>query len=381
MANWGTTDLAPDATELPVQVTHSGSKLLAIVLFVVAVGMAVAAVAIGIGGPGGPNPLVPARLALAAGAALMVVVLLGGNPWKHMVRWDFTPDGVSYWRRGLFGVKKWAEPMDSYDGVLAWQEMRSTGKSTYVVYIVELKHADNKRHTVQLYCSMSKEGHRTKQEHYARLLGVPALVKTADGYEARAPEDLDKSVRERVAEGSLAVTFDPMSGPPGERLSMHVDGRTLVLQVTRGSRVMIAVGAVLALSAVGLLAAGLVIGGEPRRWVLMGVGVLGGVLGLACLLPALVFRQELLISPEEVRRRTRTPWGPTAGKAVPADEIEEVLVRSSTGGSMGSTVQCVTDDMTLQFGGGLPRAAKDWVRDCIIAVVGSSPNPPAAPLP
>ena len=90
---------------------------------------------------------------------------------------------------------------------------------------------------------------------------------------------------------------------------------------------------------------------------------------MAFLLPGLVLKEELVVSPDEVRKRRHTPWGSTGGKALPADEVEEVIVGKHPSSPANIAVRVVADDVTLSFGSGLPRSEQDWVRDCVIAVI------------
>ena len=52
-----------------------------------------------------------------------------------------------------------------------------------------------------------------------------------------------------------------------------------------------------------------------------------------------------------------------------ADEVEEVMVRPATGSKSYTTVQAMGDQGTVSYGIGLTPTEKDWVRDCIIAVI------------
>lgn len=368
-------DLAPDAQTLPVHAEKKGSRAAAVVLSVLSAGAAGGAVALFIAAPLN-GTLVKLLVAAAPGLAAVALLLGGAHTWVSHREWDFTPSQVEHRRRGLFGPQEWTEPLSDYAGVLSKQEFHSGTQNTpsYTLYMLFLQHRTNKRRTVKLYQSRSPDGFRARLEHYARLFGLLALIQTADGIEERRPEDLDKSVRERVAEGSLDVTFDPSSAPPGNRLSVRVEGGTLTIR-TRGNALGAAAWLIPLLMLVGGVATvvvGLILN-VPSRPVLLLAGVLANVVATVALAAVRAVTEELMVSPTEVRKRWRHPWGTFREAAAPANEIEEVVVRTPPQSHGVTTVQAITDATTVHFGIGLPRAEKDWVRDCIIAVISRGP--------
>lgn len=266
--------------------------------------------------------------------------------------------------RCLLWGTEWEAPLSAYRGVLV--EGRRGGENN-PVYRVVLKHEERRRRDVVLYQSPSREMLRARLEECSRLLGVPALSKTEEGLVARAPEDLDKSVRRRVAEGRLEAAFDPRSGPPGRHLSVSIEGDALRLR----SR---AWGPLAPLTAVILLFGVSALAGRPAnipylRAVptdLIAFSLAGGLLGLGW---TLLVYEELLVSPREVRGRFRTPWGSFSEKALPAEEVEEVYAGRLPEGSSPARVHAVADSGVVSFGIGLSKAQGKWVRDCVIAIV------------
>ena len=76
----------------------------------------------------------------------------------------------------------------------------------YTLHKVVLKHAREEDLDVLLYQSRSDRGVRLRAETLSRLLKRPILREEVDGsFSERAVEDLDKSVRELVEEGSLRI--------------------------------------------------------------------------------------------------------------------------------------------------------------------------------
>jgi hypothetical protein len=359
-------DLAPDADGLPVLVAKSPPRAVAFVL----IGIGILAVL----GAGVVLFALPAhvgslRYAVAGSIACAgaVFVLLGLSARASLRKWRFEEDGVHCLKAGLLGRREWDARWSEYLGVLARTERRSAGQATYVVYIVELKHASEKRRNVKAYESTARDGLRDKLKHYARLFGVPLLVETAEGFEERAPEDLDKTVRQRVTEGSLRTEFDPAAPPPDGGLVVGLEGDALVLRTQRS-------------------AAGVAVRIVPGIFLLAGIGValaaalfsipaLFAMAGLQLALAAGAFvllrglKEELRISPETVSKSWLLPFGRFATRAVAAADIEDVVVAKPFGGGMGTSVQVVAGDTTLYCGRAQSAADKEWVRDCIIAVI------------
>ena len=113
----------------------------------------------------------------------MMSVALGLHCWIAVAEWEFTRNTVAHRARGIFGRLAWEEPLSAYRGVLAresWVPDRGSG-FTCTVSIVELKHTVDRNKDVQLYYSRRPTELLAKQEHYARLFGLPAITPTVMG--------------------------------------------------------------------------------------------------------------------------------------------------------------------------------------------------------
>jgi len=362
-------DLAPGVSELPLDVTRRGTRALAIVLLLLggtadlgAIAVILTHLAHGLSRTG------LAAVLFAVGTGLE---LIGAREWVRFEQWRFTPQDVTRKWLGLFGANEWTEPLSSYAGVLRRQEYHSGGKNSpsYTLYILALQHGARKDRSVTLYSSRSPEGFRARHEEYARLFALPALIETQTGVEKRRPEDLGKSVRQRVAEGSMQVTFDPSAIPPGSRLTVRVEGDTLTVRTGRNT-----FGLASTLGPAAFLLGGVVIL-VLRLWprvripaALLPLAALGILIAASAFAALRLVSEELLISPKEVRKRWRHPWGTFRESAVPAGEIEEVLILAPPG-EQQTAVQAITDKAVVHFGMWLPVRDKEWVRDCIIAVI------------
>ena len=304
---------------------------------------------------------------------LVTIVLLGATPWYwfRKYRWHFTPTEVRYDGRNLFGRVTWVEPLSAYHGVVA--ELRDVFLHVQrrgPLYTLRLKHKSDGRRTVELYRSPAPDGLRQKQEHYAKLFGLPALVKEGKGYRERRVEDLDRSVRDQVAAGTLHVSFDPSAPPPGRAIRLRFTGDAIVIH-TRGyllglARCFLTPAPILTGIAV-VIAAGVLRSEATAMFAVVVAAQLAAALTMWA--APRILPNELVISPQEVRTRWRHPWGTFRGTAIPANQIEEVVVGKAPGGRKATAVQIISDAETLRFGAHLTREQMEWVRECIIAVV------------
>ena len=367
------TDLAPQARELPLEVNKQGSKARAIVLLALG-----GAVQYGAGyALFTPQPHVPWymwALAAACFGAGFGLELLGVREMVRFERWHFTRESVmGQWRR-LLARGQWEEPLFSYKGVLSTQELhgRWDKRPPYTLYTLTLQHALRSDRAIRLYASRSPQGFHAKHKHYARLFGLPALILTAVGVETRRPEDLGKSVQQRVAEGTLRTTFDPSAVPPGGRLTVRAEGSQLFM-LARGSLspankvaaiVMVCGGA-------GMSVLGLSWGAPPRDWSLVFVILLWlfSAVGVLALFEDVLWEDVLIVSPHEIRAWRQFMRVYLRQMRIPTDEVEEVLIQALPDTEGVTTVQAITDKAMVHFGRGLSLAEKQWFRDCIIAVI------------
>ena len=369
-ANTRCTDVVPESETLPAEINTGGSVGCAVVLFLLGAASLAGAlflvVAKGNRGEGWIIGLVAALMGHVLFEVLAVLAL------RYRENWTLTATSVQRrWRR-LGGWKEWSEPLSAYAGVLMYDVYHSGGDKSpsYTEYILDLHHADDKKKTLRLWCCRSHEMHRSEWERYARLLDLPALAKTKDGVERREVDDLDKSVRERVAEGAMEVTFDSSAPPPGDKLGVSVDGDGLLITTRKGS-----LGpATKTLPVVfGLMACGLIVGGmfapRPLEIVLPVVGFIFLLIAIGIGFVARMIGQYLKVSASGVRIWWTHPWGRFAEKTLPSDEIEDVVVRTPPGSQGFKAVLIMTDNDVGWWGMGLKEEELEWVRDCIVAVI------------
>ena len=156
-------DVAGGAESLPVRYELKGSRSAGVVALVLAgVSALGGALSAALWATGAWDSGV-IGLCLAALAA--VGLLAAGASELRRYREIVLADGqVRVRRQGLFGSGDWAEHLSGYDGVLVREVYHSGGENSpsYTEYILDLRHADNRRRTVRLYCSRSPDGFRAK---------------------------------------------------------------------------------------------------------------------------------------------------------------------------------------------------------------------------
>jgi hypothetical protein len=317
------------------------------------------------GGSDGDTDLV---IALGLGVLLVVFGLKG---LRYRDEWTLTATSVARRWRGLGGWKSWTEPLSNYAGVLM-HDVRRPGSEGYppkLDYVLDLYHPDDRKKTLRLWHSHSQEKHSAECGRYARLLGLPALVATENGFEQREIDDLGKSVRERVAVGAIEATLS--TSPPGNTLNVRVEEGALLITTRKhitggGAKESFLISGVAGM-VFSMLGGMLVFG--------FGFGVLAFFV-FVMLLPSLgafligrMFRPCLEVSAAGVRTWSAHPWGRLSVKVLPSPQIDEVVVRTPTGGHGFKAVLVTAGEDSVWWGGGLSQEELEWVRDCIVAVI------------
>ena len=194
----------------------------------------------------------------------------------------------------------------------------------------------------------------------------------------RRPEELDKSVRQLVREGTVRVEFDPSAPIPGKKLAVRTDEQFLHISRRRALSPVLEAAFWLdgAIAIVLLLAT--FTGAFGARAYLIATAASMALIGVGgCIVAAVMrlVRPELSVSPDGVRKRYVTPWGSFGEQKIPAAQVEQAVVGKPMSGTGGNVVKVVSDQRTIEFGAGLSDEENKWVRDCIISVI-SVPTPP-----
>lgn len=118
-------------------------------------------------------------------------------------------DGVVFATQN--GAELWRDHIQAFAGVRWREELRKGSKNQTLHQIVELQHESVGDRSVELLDSQSVDGVRKVWEEAARALNLPAVRKTAEGWERRNPDELDTSLADRVRAGQIEAKFDPDS--------------------------------------------------------------------------------------------------------------------------------------------------------------------------
>lgn len=282
--------------------------------------------------------------------------------------WEITDIHIIYNKKGLFGIKKWMEPISKYRGVLSATEQRSSGgknSSTYTVWVIYLYHDEYKKR-IKLFESSSSSGVREKWENYARTFNRPAIERSGKEFITRDVDDLDKSVKELIREGEIKIDFDFAKPTPK---GFEVKRAMNEVQVVRKSKPLgIFVGPPFVLAFCGVFIYLGFFGDAP---------ILFGLVGTFFLIIFFVFFIYKIISTpcyaikrEEVHTYRLTPWGSTKGQRIKADMIESIDIKSS--GNNYNALMISTDQREYSIGSGLRKDEREWLRDCMLYMISQS---------
>lgn len=295
----------------------------------------------------------------------LVLFLIGLNLLLTRGRIVFSPSDISYWRHSLFGHQEWVEPLSQFTGVAYRTEYRSGGKkrAAYTLHIVELQHPEKKK-CIVLWRSRNPERARVVLEANSRALKLPALEKTAEGWNKREVSDLDKNVRQQTEERKLAVDFDPQQQPP-RGIQLRVDGHALCISLRVAHiplvRVVPVVVALVILPIITVWLPG------ALRFSLVGVALFFAlVLGVSAVLRGV--QQRLTVSKSGVESCWTTPIGEWKKIAIPAEKIERVDIIKHSGSNWPILI-IASDTEQIDTGLGLSAEAREWLRQCVLAIL------------
>jgi hypothetical protein len=282
--------------------------------------------------------------------------------------YEFTKNGVCCRHPLVLRWRNWAEPWEAYRGVLVKFAGPPLVLGRAEPCRVVLLHRSWNARSVPLYRARSDDGLRAKQDHYAALFGLPAVFEDFDGVH----EVADEAVLSHAGlfdAGPASAVADLEAPPPGRRLAYSLAGDTVSLAVRRaalGSETWL-IPLLAAACAFLLVLPGVGVGALQPAWLLAAIPA-GACAGAGLILWQL--REEVRISPEAVVKN----WyllGLRFGRAsVPGGTVRTAIVSPRLPWRAVSAVQVLADRGVLHFGYGLTGRQQQWVRDCIIAVIG-----------
>ncbi len=306
-------------------------------------------------------------LAFATGGVLAVAVAAIAFLSRRDARFDGSAVRVT--GRTPFGREEWSAPLSAFEGV-AWRVIRQRRRRgpPRVWQIIELVHPDPAR-TLPLYVRRSRDDARAEWESIARTLDVPAIDARRGAPHARAPEDLDKTVRELAAEGRAGPVWQPGSEPPPglswqnegdpsegtEALVVRLDARRFPLWLY------------LLPAAIGAVAIYDGIADDELFAVPIGLALIAA--------PALYWLAEptrpraLRVTREDIRLADPMPLCRDAGP-LRLDSIEEIRVAQPRSRLAGAPALLIASDAgEIRTGHGLDAEALEWLRGYLTAAV------------
>ena len=272
-------------------------------------------------------------------------------------------------RRGLFSDQTFEDPMSDYKGVVQittryrrlgvhWGAgSPSPAIEDVIVQRIELAHPA-RGWTVPLFQSLSEHFPRAKWENYAKRFKLPLLIQDGGRLIERAPEDLDKTLKELARDGKLAGPTT--TGPPPWSFVVNSTNDMIDIAIRRP-----AVGW-------GWFALGCI----PPAAILYAVFHAGNEVGLlrtlavfSALMGPVVYvgfiRRHVLVYRDRIEWMLRFPFFKSRGTdAITLKEIEEVSVRKIAGDRKMSLLLS-GNRRSLDIARGVRAGHLEWLRDLI----------------
>lgn len=295
-------------------------------------------------------------------------------------------DGVEVEVKGPVRTTRWREKLAAYQGVRRRivSERRGAGRMarSVTLHVVELAHADDDK-TIRLHAAGTDDGIRALWEQAARALDLPALDETATGTVARAPADLDKSIRDLADEGKVTAAFEPATPPP-RGIEWDRDGEEL--RVTIGFRATSYVATAIRAAVAGIVALlaldnTLVAGLASIPGVVFAVALVIAAEGGLRLLSASYVERRITVASDALRCALLTPLGRFRTRTIPLDQIETVRqvwlggrwrVAGLAFGARATLV--IESDAASIAVPGLAKGPRDWLEGFIVAAIAGAPR-------
>ncbi|MBT5433548.1 MAG: hypothetical protein HOL02_03720 [Rhodospirillaceae bacterium] len=272
-------------------------------------------------------------------------------------------------RRSWFKAREHVMALSDYPGVLRKRVTYNRNKQTHVAWLAALPHDDKSKRVVLGASNDEAEG-RKLVEDCARLLDIPALEETADGFQARAPGDLDRSIAELAAAGKIDTTYKTGSAPA--ELGVERGSDMIVLNFLKAAiplKLLVVVAGVGAAITVAIL---LEIIGSDMILVIPAIAAFGIAVFLFLTLGRMKARRQLILRRDRVVIASLSKDGkePKIGAELMHDEIEGVRIAPAKYG--GNALWFDTDRGSFPAGDNAPRAALDYAHSLVIAALATA---------
>jgi len=273
---------------------------------------------------------------------------------------------VIYDERTLLGHVSWSEPLERYEGIRSWSVKRSSGKNriSYYVHSIEMYHPE-KRKRILLYRTGIGSSVRQMQEHYCKVLNLPAITDYGKEKSVRASGDVDKSVLELASEGKINASLDFLQSIPKGASISYADGEFRI--DLPHVRLPVAFTIVWCLFSVIFCLVGFAIPGTPIVFGIAGILFILVFLGLTVW--NTISHMVIYVGAEHLRCVHQTPWGELSIVNIDLSQVESIHVGRRVQNEAQISLLIATDFRTYQIGQGLPRPVLDWTKKCIYAIV------------
>jgi hypothetical protein len=353
---------------LPVTVTTKGNAVAGVLLMAFAVAWTATALFIARDflEAGGPMRAVP-FVFLLPGLGLLLYGL-----YVTLLRIEATiaAHEVMIKRRVWFRTRTMTVPRKDYPGILRKRVTYTRNKRTYTAWLAALPHAEKSKRIVLAASSDEAEGRRLVED-YARWLAMPALEETVDGFEARAPEDVDRPLAELAAEGKVKTGYRAGKAAPAE---VHVETGPdmIIVSFLRASLPLWLITVLVGFGAAAIGAAvGIGIGDDS---IFIAAGFAGVLIAFVFfgIVRGMKARRQLILRRDRVLIASLGKDGkePKISAELLLDEIEGLRIDRAQYG--GNALWFDTDRGSFPAGDNSPRAALDYVRDLVIAALATA---------
>ncbi len=270
--------------------------------------------------------------------------------------------------RGVFGENElFREFLRNYNGVRLRVEFFQFGILNKNKYIVELEHRDPQK-TIPLYISTDGTGIYQIWYYYARRLGMPTILDTDEGANIKEPAELDKNLKEYLADKDMLAVYENTPPPPEEIVLIKKSDRTII----KPQRIFWSIFSLLGVFWLGFYLLLLAIAALNYEQIsrLVGSALQTGLfftlaVALAVFFIGLMFKKDKIVIKDGRVILVHKILFVSRKKYAPLDRIRDIRVVYDPAADR-YYLAVITDTDMLAFGRSVPVEALQWTRDFII---------------
>ncbi|HOX37906.1 MAG TPA: hypothetical protein PL033_07955 [Candidatus Brocadiia bacterium] len=332
--------------------------------------IAIGLVCVSIGCLAGVSMLKQGEYGGAAGVQFFTLVGIGLCFGRSGLILDKASGSYEKWY-GIFTlVRRSTGKLDVLQHIALTREVRRSKNNTYTVYPVRIR--GNYSINIGIMEGQDQRASRREAEFLAKALGIRMEDSTTGTVVVREGAEVDESLRERRRKSGEARQPLP-EAPPDMRCRMSVEGASVRIEIPPAglgaAAIPLAFGVILLCLALGALMFGRALG---LPWQVVATAGAVGVMALIGVawgtLQAMRGVTVVIVSRDELRIEKQSSFGGSS-EALPADEIEELIVGRADGAPRPS-ILARSDAKTLSFGAGLPESEMEWIRRVIETTIG-----------